>query len=70
MTKEGAIRRLLDWYDDEMALLAKDYDRRFRNVSVNQAGEANAREILELNAWHIQEKNLIQTAFIKAVGDL
>ncbi len=64
MISEMKIKRILDSYDDKMAELKTEYEKRFKLVSVNSFGEASASEILENNMWYVQEENRIKNEFI------
>lgn len=65
MTNEMKFKRALDRYDDRIEKINAEYERRFNNLSVNQYGETNAAELLELNAWSIQVRNEAHNDFIK-----
>lgn len=67
MTNEMKIRRALDQYDDAMAELKKEHQRRFENLPVGDSLEVWNQDILELGMWREQRENEIKRAFIEAM---
>ena len=67
MTMEMQIRRIFDRYEDAMEILNKTYDSKIDRISVNPAGEVSASELLDINAWQVQEENRIKKEMIEAV---
>lgn len=70
MTDETRIELLLDQYNEKRKALNAVYDEKFENVSVNEAGEASAEEILEINMWYIETENEINNWFKKRIAEV
>ena len=66
--KEERIRELYKKYQAGIKLLEKEYDDRFDNVPVNEAGEADAEYILKTNEWYDTTRKHLDKCFWKAVA--
>ncbi len=69
MTKQTKIILALDKRDKAMQNLKDNYKVRFGALQVNEAGEINRHDLLELNAWHTQEENKINNDFIREITE-
>ncbi len=69
MTKQTKIILALDERDEAMQSLKDAYEVRFGALKVNEAGETNRHDILELNAWYTQEENKINNDFIREITE-
>jgi hypothetical protein len=65
MTTEGKILYALDKYYEAMKGLDERYRTRQDNLPVNEAGEVDARAVLEVNAWYIEQQNKIKMSLTR-----
>lgn len=64
-TYEKKAYALVQKYKADLKKLEREYDRRFNNVPVNQAGEASADYILRVNEWHYAKEKELRETFIQ-----
>ena len=63
MTKEYKIRLALDKRDERVKEIDKEYDKKFDAAS-------SLRELLEANAWRVQELNIADRDFIDEIMEV
>lgn len=56
-----ALVAMIAEYDEKMASLKASYDFGFEWLPVNEAGETDAKALLDLNRWHEEQANKIKT---------
>ena len=64
MTKEAKIMVLLDKRDEALKKLDEEYSSQYATEGMT------AKETLELNMWHTEQKDKIEKDFIKGVMEL
>ena len=66
--KEDSIMELYKRYQARVEALEKEYNDRFDNVPVNEAGETEAEYILKINEWYDTTRKHLDRSFGKAVA--
>ena len=67
MTREMKIKIALDVRDEKIKDLKEEYSFRFGELRVNDCGETNRHDLLDLKEWYVEEQNKIDNEFIKAI---
>ena len=66
---DAKIKAAFNYYDNAMASLHTAYEKYFNRLGVNKAGETSAEQLLKLNAWYAEEKEVVRRNFARMFED-